>query len=395
MELNINISLIMDKETGWNGDYEHRIIRIPLVYREKNNLKIGEFLYLRTIDGNLKMFRIAEAFKEDVNRNAYCAYVTTGVNNNLFTKNKRSEEVVRVVNITLGCDPEAFLINKTTNGIVAAHRFMRKYGDVGHDGLLLEFRPNPSIYAEEVCNNIFSLIKKARNMLNMYQEGSNISIIAGSSFSGLTAGFHLHYGMPVGILGQRPNANNIARLMTSAFDYYVGVPSIIPEGNIDVSRRTTKFVAYGKPGGYRIDNRTFEFRMPGGINLKHPILTRGLLALGSVVAEDVASRINTCTNCFTNLSEMLSETDLKELYPNLPDTHTFYNIICNNDITPAMSHLEQIKQDVRKMVNYEQKAEAVESYFKCIENNFEFGNNIEQNWGDFYNEEQQRQMVVL
>ncbi len=395
MELNINTSLTMDKEIGWNDEYEHRIIRIPLIYREKNNLKIGEFLYLRTMTGNLKMFRIAEAFKEDVKRNPYSAYVTTEVSNSLFIKNKCSEEVVRVNNITLGCDPEAFLVNKNTNSIVAAHRFMRKYGDVGHDGLLLEFRPNPSIYAEEVCDNIWNLIKKARNMLNVYAEGSQTLIIAGSAFNGLTAGFHLHYGMPAGLLGYRPNSNIVAKLMTSAFDYYVGVPSIIPEGNVDVSRRTTKFVEYGKPGGYRLDNRTFEFRMPGGINLKHPILTRGLLALGSVVAEDVASRINTCTNCFTNLSEMLSETDLKQLYPNLPDMHTFYNIICNTDITPAITHLEQIKRDVKQMVGYEQRAKAVESYFKCIENNFEFGNNIEQNWGDFYNEEQQRQMVIL
>jgi hypothetical protein len=75
--------------------------------------------------------------------------------------------------------------------------------------------------------------------------------------------------------------------------------------------------------------------------------------------------------------------------------HTFYNIICNTDITPAITHLEQIKRDVKQMVGYEQRAKAVESYFKCIENNFEFGNNIEQNWGDFYNEEQQRQMVIL
>lgn len=395
MELNINISPIMDKETDWNDDYEHRIIRIPQVCREKNNLNIGDFLYLRTKSGGSKMFQIAEAFKEDVVRDPNCAYVTSGVDRELFIKDKQSKEVSRVTNITLGCDPELFMIDKVTGNVIAAHRFMRKYGDVGHDGMLLEFRPNPSLYAEEVCNNLWTLIKKARYMLSVFPESNRILLVAGSSWNGLTAGFHLHYGMPRGLLGQRPDVNTIAKLMTSVFDYYVGVPSIIPEGNVDVARRTTKFFEYGKPGGYRIDNRTFEFRMPGGINLKHPLLSRGLMALGAVVAEDVASRINTCTNSFTNLNELLSDVDLRALYPNLPDIHTFYGIICNPDISAAMNQLQTIKKDVRLMVGYEQRSVAVESYFECIEKDVKFGNNIEQNWGDFYHEEQQGQMVIL
>ncbi len=395
MELKIDISPTMDKENGWNDEYEHRIIRIPLAYREKNNLNIGDFLYLRTKDGNSKMFQIAEAFKEDVNRNPNCAYVTTAVDKELLIKDRDSKEVSRVTNITLGCDPELFMVDKVTGNIVAAHRFMKKYGDVGHDGMLLEFRPNPSIYAEEVCDNLWTLVRKARCLLNAFPEGNRIMLVAGSSWNGLTAGFHLHYGMPKGLLGQRPHVNVVARLMTTAFDYYVGVPSIIPEGNVDIARRTTKFVEYGKPGGYRIDNRTFEFRLPGGINLRHPLFTRGLLALGAVVAEDVASRINTCTNNFMDLQELFSDIDLRALYPNIPDIHTFYGIICNPDITAAMNHLQVIKKDVRIMVGYEQRAAAVESYFECIEKGIKVGNNIEQNWGDFYNEKQQAQMVVL
>jgi hypothetical protein len=41
------------------------------------------------------------------------------------------------------------------------------------------------------------------------------------------------------------------------------------------------------------------------------------------------------------------------------------------------------------MIGYKQRAQAVESYFECIENSDKFGNNIEQNWRDFYNEKQQ------
>jgi hypothetical protein len=335
------------------------------------------------------MFQIAEAFKEDVIRNPNCAYVTSGVDCELFIKDKQSKEISRVTNITLGCDPELFMVDRISGNILAAHRFMRKYGDVGHDGMLLEFRPNHSLYAEEVCNNIWALINKARCMFNAFPEGNRIKMIAGSSWKGLTAGFHLHYGMPKGLLGLHPSVTTVAKLMTTAFDYYVGIPSIIPEGNKDVERRTTKFVRYGKPGEFCLDNRTFEFRMPGGINLKHPLLTRGLLALGAVVAEDVASRINTCTDNFIDLRELLSDVNLKTLYPNLPDIHTFYGIICNPDITAAMNQLPTIRNDVRQMIGYKQRAQAVESYSECIENSDKFGNNIEQNWRDFYNEKQQ------
>lgn len=394
MELNIKTSQIMDKETDWNDKYEHRIIRIPKIYREINNLSIGDFLYLRAKDNSLKMFQISEAFKEDVITDPNCAYVTSGTNDSLYIKDKQFREVSHVTNITLGCDPELFMIDRISGNIMQAHRFMKKYGDVGHDGMLLELRPNHSLYAEEVCNNLWALIKKARCMLNAFSEGKRIILIAGSSWSGLTAGFHLHYGMPSGLLGNRSDITNVAKLMTTVFDYYVGVPSIIPEGNKDVTRRNTKFIKYGKPGGYDIDNRTFEFRMPGGINLKHPLLARGLMALGAVVAEDVASRINTCTNSFMNLNELLSDVDIRKLYPNIPDTHTFYSIICNPNISAAMNHLKIIKDDVRIMVGYKQRSAAVESYFKCIEECAELGNNVEKNWGDFYNEKQQAQVDV-
>jgi hypothetical protein len=86
--------------------------------------------------------------------------------------------------------------------------------------------------------------------------------------------------------------------------------------------------------------------------------------------------------------------DIRKLYPNIPDTHTFYSIICNPNISAAMNHLKIIKDDVRIMVGYKQRSAAVESYFKCIEECAELGNNVEKNWGDFYNEKQQAQVDV-
>ena len=395
MEINIKVSSTMDKETGWNDEYEHRILRIPAAYRDERRLCVGDFIYLRNKDGILETFQIAEAFREDVANSPNAAYVTTAVHQRIVHDSGVDNEINLVQDITLGCDPEVFIADKVTRNILAAYRYLPKNGAVGHDGLLMEFRPNPSIHAGEVCYNLWKLIQKAREGFNKRPEGHRIIIVGGSSYSGMTAGFHLHYGLPRGLLGRQPGTFNVAKLMTAAFDYYVGVPSILPEGNHDIVRRTAKHVRYGKPGEYRLNHRTFEFRMPGGINMVHPVLAQGLMALGAVVAQDVASRINTCTDCFTNLSAMASSLDMRELYPNLPEVGNFYATICNPDIGMARQHFETIKADVRKMVGYAERAGDIEAYFTVLDRDPRLSNNIEENWGGIYNAKQQGEMVVL
>jgi hypothetical protein len=392
--MNINISKTMDKESHGNEQYEHRIVRIPAFYRYQCNLNIGDFIHLRTRDGKLTTLQVAQAFIEDIIGPMH-AYVTTQTYNTLATIDSAAADLNIVRGITLGCDPEVFLINRRTGSIVGAHRFFRKYGPVGHDGYVLEFRPRPSVYAEEVCDTLWGLITQAREMLDAKPEGQDVDIVACSGHSsGLTSGFHLHYGFPSRLLGYSRVTRRAVSIMNSAFDYYVGVPSIIPEGNRDTSRRTVKHLQYGKPGEFRLDKNTYEFRMPGGINMCHPILAQGLLGLGATMAEDIVSRVNTCTDCFTNLIEMTSS-DLGALYPNLPDIETFYNIICNPDIGAARAHFEVIKDDVRKMVGYPERAHIIEPYFEALDQDIVFGNNVEYNWRNYYNARQPREMVVL
>jgi len=394
MEIKIDVSSTMDKETSWNDNYEHRIIRVPADYRLAKGLYVGDFIRLLNTEGIYEAFQVAEAFKEDVARDSMVAYATKEVYDRVVQGN-RVKEVGIVDGITLGCDPEVFIADRVSGTLLAAYRYMQKNGPVGHDGLLMEFRPNPSVSAGEVCYHLWQLIKQARRMLNKKPEGPRIVILAGSACSGITAGFHLHYGLPRGLLGRRPGTFNLAKLMTAVFDYYVGIPSILPEGNRDVIRRTAKHIRYGKPGEYRLDHRTFEFRMPGGINMVHPIYAQGLMSLGATVAQDVASRISECTDCFSNLSEMSSALHMRELYPNLPEVGEFYATICSPDIYQARKHFETIKEDVRKMVGYLERAEDIEAYFTALDQDLVFGNNIEFNWGGVYNARQQGEMVVL
>ena len=298
--------------------------------------------------------------------------------------------------ITLGCDPETLLIEKASGEVLPMYNFMGKHGDVGNDGTLLEFRPPPSVSPDVVCRNIYGLIKKARNILSTQGVTTRDTSICGiSSYKGNPTGFHLHFGLPKKVIHSRGKSVRLARLITNVLDYYVGVPSIIPEGDIDFGRRTAPFVSYGKPGDFRLSSKTLEFRLPGGINMAHPLLAKGLMSIGAVVIEDIMSRINTYTDNLEDIDDLSKKDSLKMFYPSLPDMEEYFKIICNRKIEVAISHMPKIIKDIRMMVGYSKMQNEVESYFGLL---FKIKqkaiiHDVEHNWRNYY--EQRHQAVVL
>lgn len=393
MKIPIKISDVMDKESAINYSYENRVIRIPASCRKKYDLKLYEFITLKNHKGGLLTLQIIEAYKEDTTVNSLVAFVTTKTYNCIYITDTWFQEIYPVKGITLGCDPELYLIDNTTTNIIGANRFVKKYEDVGYDGLLMEIRPMPSTEVKGLTTNIYNLLLQARKQINTRPEGKNVSMIGASCYkNGITAGFHLHYGLPAVLLNKNYNVVTIARLMVTVLDYYVGIPSIIAEGKDDVLRRTIPYIKYGKPGGYVLDNRTLEYRLPGGYMLRHPVLTEGLVALGIVVVEDLVSRINICTDSFVSLTEIKTLEDIHQLYPNLPTMELLYHFICNSDDAPARSQLNTIIADVRQMVGYNERALYIEPLFSTLVKNIKFGPNIEKNWRNYINEKQPEQM---
>ena len=396
MKIFIKTSETMNKEAKLNYSYENRVIRIPSACREKYSLKLYDFITLKNYKGGLVTLQIVEAYKEDVVIDPLIAFVTSTIYNGLYITNIEPQEVRPVKGITLGCDPELYLVDNITNNIVGANRFVKKYDNVGYDGLLMEIRPMPSTKVKGLTTNIYNLLVQAREIINERPEGKYISMKAASCYrNGITAGFHLHYGLPSILLGKRYDVVTIARLMVMVLDYYVGLPSIIAEGKEDVLRRTIPYVKYGKPGGYVLDNRTLEYRLPGGYLLRHPTLSEGLIALGITVVEDLVSRINICTDQFVNLDKMKTLEDMCQLYPNLPTIQLLYHFICNSDDAPARSQLGTIINDVRQMVGYDERSSYLESLFITLIENIKFSNNIEKNWRGYSNEEQPEQMDIF
>lgn len=395
MQIKMTPSKTMDDAANEIWGLEGRNIRIPAAIRAQYGLSIGNPVHLREVDGSLMVLRVSEARLADLMERPDCACVTTANFSKLFLTDTGDAELHRVIGLTLGCDPELFLIRKDTGHLIAAHRLFRKYGEVGHDGMLLEFRPQPSIDEAVVTANLHSCILKARAELNRAYDGQNIGMIAGSFYRGLAAGFHLHYGLPKGLLGHAASVRYVAKMMTLMMDYFVGIPAIIPEGNFDAGRRSKPNLEYGKPGGYRLDGRTLEYRLPGGILLRHPVLTQGILALGATVIEDVVSRISTWTDMFAGLHQIKNYGAIRSLYPSLPEMTDIFYTICSSEITQARAMLPRIVADVRSMNGYKKHAHSVEPFFQCLFDGTVFDNNIERNWGGVQNAQQQGQMGLL
>jgi len=394
MNIPTKISKSMNALPGKN---EQRLIRMPLELRAFYQINIGQFLNLKSKDDKTVTLKVAPAYKGDLDTTELLACVNSKVFKALELSNMvQTPEIEIVEDITLGCDPEFFLIDDVGR-LLYASTFFRRWGDVGHDGPMVEVRPLPSTKEEVVTDNIYALFKKARYIIdaqppalsfNRYIAGPDVRMLAASAYNREAAGFHLHFGLPKPLLGpHKYNRRLLAGQIVKALDFYVGIPSIILEGELDSFRRSYVNSRYGKPGEFILDNRTLEYRVPGGYLLRHPVLTRGLLGLGAVVVEDVISRIKAITNNFKNLDEMVADEDIRTVYPNIPSTAEIYRSIVTKTTVFAERNMEIIVNDVRDMMGYGKRTKFIEEFFNCILTKKNYNNLIEVNWRSYYNEE--------
>ena len=387
----------------WNsplGSIEDRLIRIPSGLREEQGLSPGLFLCLNSKSGDPVSLQVSTAYKKDIEENEGCVFVSQDTHNLLGIE--KISGIKPADDILIGCDPEFFLIDKSTGSNVSASHFFPHCGDVGSDCGLAELRPRPGLKESVVSKNIYDLMKKAYSHIHgraLFKK-KDIRMVGASHMNNAAAGYHIHFGLPQFMLRTTPEKIKLLAFVVNLLDYYIGIPAIIPEGSTDCKRRSKRYSKYGKPGDFRADDlMTLEYRVPGGHLLRHPVLSSGLLAISTVVMKDVLSRLQVYTNGFTNPCPFDTYESLRFLYPSLPSRQDVYNCIVSEDISLALSRIDVILNDISMMVGYEENRMPIIRYFEYIlayvSEGESFPESIETNWRLAIDEKQPRQMEVL
>ena len=400
MQIQIAVSEMMTK-LGEDG-----ILRLPRDGRELHELDLNKFLYTNnTKSGRPVGFRIWPAFARDMVRDSFIGYVSNFTYHNLFRDEQDCVELKLSKDVMLGCDPEFFIMDSSNSQVISASALLKhKNGAVGYDGIMGELRPAPALTPEDVCLNLWKLIKEAREIVNSgYEFPGRIAFIATSFLKiygiiggGQSAGFHLHFGLPsqmIGNVNPRHPKMALAKEIVKVMDYYVGIPSSTFERGDDVIRRSSMSNPYGKPGAFRMDNRTLEYRVPGGFLLAHPVLASGLIGLGALVVDDMLAKIQDWSNSFSNMQQVLNA-NIRDCYPNIPDAKNIMSIICSPSHLPALQQMETIANDLAAMPGFDKRKFSVVRFLNCVNSNTTFNNNIEMNWRSYYNEEGHKQMAV-
>lgn len=379
---------------------ERRFARVPKRYRRALNIIAGEYLHLKTPSGKTLSLVIKPAFRVDAIDNEMCVYVTQETFGMLDIDDRNVANLEAVEGITLGCDPECVLMENSTGKTIKAYEkeLGTKSTDVGHDGVLLEFRPIPSVSEDVVTDNLYNLIIKARHMINKsnrIHNANNVRISARSYYDKVSVGFHIHFGIPEELINRQIPVIFAVNQIVKALDYYLAIPCVILEGEDNI-RRTAIHIPYGKPGEYRLEYPTLEYRVLGGHILKHPVITRGALALAATIVEDVVSRIKICTHNYTDYNGINNHNDLIRLYPNMPkDSNDIYKALCQKTPHLAFRYFDSILKDIEFMLTFKKHSENIKELINCILSKSQINDDIEQNWREYYHEQkQQGQMAV-
>jgi hypothetical protein len=384
MDIKIKISKEMSGKQSLLGSIEDRLIRMSKLTRDTLNLKTGLFLDLSTKDNKYIPLQIAACHSTDLD-DKIRAFVSENTYNLLqINKNKLKHNIKLVEDILIGSDPEFFLIDGDTGGNISASHFFTHYGGVGSDCGLAELRPRPGKNEYELTENLYTLLKQAYYHLTNRKlfKSRKISMVAASHRNGAAAGFHIHFGLPKVLLNGSQNSLQCLEKIVSIFDYYIGIPSILPEGDEDNRRRSAKYSRYGKPGDHRWDNLTLEYRVPGGHLLRHPVLSTGILGIGSLIINDILNKFYIYSDKFKNLERIknFSET----YYPNLPSKNEISYSISNESIKRAVNHVDVIIDDLSNMNGFKEKASSITDYFqyvlKYLSNKEKFSELMEFNW---------------
>jgi hypothetical protein len=357
------------------GRLERYLIRMPKREREERSLGIGDSVRLKTVDGKELVLTVQPALKDDAFFDESTSYITKEVFDrvNVGKRRKVKENVELLREITLGCDPEFFMVDIHNKHFLSAGSiFGGRRTKLGTDSGMVEIRPDPALHEDGVVENMAALIRIAdrkiteANRTRDYYRRKQLGFIARSHLGIRCAGFHLHFGLHRRLKQPTPAVREFIRQVVQVMDYYVTLPSIIPEGVEECGRRSGPG-RYGIPGDFKLENGiTLEYRVPGGHHMRSPELARGLIGTGALVIEDVLSRTKVITNGFRQLSKFSTYQQIREMYPRIPARKNVVEAVRSKDTRIAYKYIDRIAEDLANMLSFKTHEDSVAKFIEYI-----------------------------
>jgi hypothetical protein len=359
----------------WLKKHESHTILIPPQLRAKLGILVGQFIQIRgrselvlQVRGGPPTFEAALVTLEN------------------FQKIKGQNVSFKILDVTLGCDPEFFIVRSGAarrDELVSASTYLPFQGVIGCDGYLGELRPRYGRHEDQVVGTLRRLIPQIPSTLKRTSWAQTLPDTshafryeAHSWRFERAAGFHVHLGIPPEILNTRKDfSRHVIRHMVRCLDWYVSVPLVPLEDN--ATRRQGQ-AHYGLPGDYRPSNLTLEYRTPGAFYLRTPELAAGLLGLCLMVTETVVSRLKVLSKNFVNLQK-LSSTDLQEALP-IPEADVIRGTLLAGSANPALKKMETIRNGIMELPSYSLHREAVDKFFTIVERGIRPGPDLLHNW---------------
>ena len=250
----------------------------------------------------------------------------------------------------IGCDPEFILVSKDNN-IIDASSIFPAYGKLGSDGILGEIRPEPSSNVNVLINNMKNLIRQIKNKTEHFPIGM-------SSYKGYVSGFHIHFQFPEEIIKYcMKNSAEVMKDIVQVLDYYIGIPAMLFD---ESDARRLGQSCYGKPGDFRVSNFTMEYRVPGGIFLRHPRYVARLLSTAHCVMKNILGKLLVKTNGW---SLGIEDSNFVSHFYKTPDKNVVRNALLSPDRGPASLLLNTCKYGFLSKMYIEKEEEECISEF--------------------------------
>ena len=131
-------------------------IKMSKLLRKNLGLDLGDWLIFDCPAGNFSV-KVSRISHEELLE--FGDFISVVNDQSPILGAKVNDVYVDTHKLTIGCDPELFLVNKYNGKLVIAHTLLPKNSQFGNDGDLAELRPDYGEGPEQLLVNIKDLIK--------------------------------------------------------------------------------------------------------------------------------------------------------------------------------------------------------------------------------------------